>query len=279
MRFCGLCCCLIVRITCFSQPETEFIGTAFNKPYFKSYLYDTRDIIVSPAKASPRQLLQFSAVTCAGIVIASQDARIRNFALDNRSLTTQRIQEHFLEPWGSGKYSMPLLGMFYFYGSVKNDERSKQTALLGLKAFVISGIIVTIPKQFFHRHRPCPTAYGGSSHPACATESPFEFDGLFNIKGDFQSFNDYVNIFFQSSNNSFPSGHSASAFAMATVISEQFKYKKWVPIIAYSLAGLTSLSRIEANKHWASDVFIGAALGYSVGKFITRKKNWKVKTF
>ncbi|MBI2270910.1 MAG: phosphatase PAP2 family protein [Bacteroidetes bacterium] len=249
---------IIFCSTCFSQTDTGFVRTGFNKAYFKSYIYDTRDVIISPFKSSPKQWLIFSAVVAADITIASQDAAVRDFALRNRNSTTQDIQQYGLEPWGSGKYSMPLLGLFYLYGSVKSDERSKQTALLGLKAFVVSGIIVTIPKQFFHRHRPCPSIYGGKPDAGCAT---------------------YVNIFFQSSDNSFPSGHSTSAFAMATVISEQYKYKKWVPVVSYTLAGLASLSRVESNKHWASDVFMGAVLGYSIGKFITRKKNWKVRTF
>lgn len=265
--------------TGFSQTDTGFVRTGFNKAYFKSYIYDTRDIIISPFKSSTKQWLIFSGVVAADIAIASQDAAIRDFALRNRNSTTRDIQRYGLEPWGSGKYSVPLLGMFYLYGSVKNDERSKQTALLGLKAFVVSGIIVTIPKQFFHRHRPCPCAYGGKPDVGCATETPYEFEGPLSLNNNPGSFKDYVNIFFQSSDNSFPSGHSTSAFAMATVIAEQYKYKKWVPVVSYTVAGLASLSRIEANKHWASDVFMGAILGYSIGKFVTRKKNWKVRTF
>jgi hypothetical protein len=39
-----------------------------------------------------------------------------------------------------------------------------------------------------------------------------------------------------------------------------------IPIVAYSAATLIGLSRITENKHWASDVFVGAALGYLCGR-------------
>ncbi len=269
---------LLLPLCCFSQSDTAFATTGFNKAYFKSYFIDTRDILVSPFKAKPKQWFTFLGIAAADIAIATQDGVIRNFVLKNRNPTTRLIQEQGLERLGSGVYSMPLLGAFYLYGSLKDDERSKQTALLGLKSFIISGFIVTLPKQFFHRHRPCPTTYARTTNSACMSDSPYLFDGLFNFEKAPNTFKDHVAVFFQSSNTSFPSGHSTSAFAIATVIAEQYKHKKWVSVLSYSLAALTGLSRIEANKHWASDVFLGAVLGYSVGKFVTRKKNWKVKT-
>jgi membrane-associated phospholipid phosphatase len=59
---------------------------------------------------------------------------------------------------------------------------------------------------------------------------------------------------------SFPSGHSTFAFATATTFSSMSK-KKMVPIIAYSIASGVALSRIHDQKHWASDVLAGAAIG------------------
>jgi membrane-associated phospholipid phosphatase len=58
-----------------------------------------------------------------------------------------------------------------------------------------------------------------------------------------------------------PSGHAASAFAVATTIAGQSSSAA-VDILAYSLAALAGLSRIHDNKHWASDVFLGSAVGY-----------------
>ena len=66
---------------------------------------------------------------------------------------------------------------------------------------------------------------------------------------------------------SFPSGHSSAAFTAATVTSH-FYPKFAIP--AYFLAGVVALSRIEKNKHYLSDVFAGATLGYVVGQTVVR---------
>ena len=42
-----------------------------------------------------------------------------------------------------------------------------------------------------------------------------------------------------------------------------------VDLLAYGLAGLVAVSRVQLNKHWVSDVFIGSAIGYFVGKKIS----------
>jgi len=63
--------------------------------------------------------------------------------------------------------------------------------------------------------------------------------------------------------DSFPSGHTSGAFALAAV-SEIF-YGPHVGIPAFALAGLIGASRLDANRHFASDVAAGALLGTLVG--------------
>lgn len=67
-------------------------------------------------------------------------------------------------------------------------------------------------------------------------------------------------------NNSFPSGHATAAFSTATVFAMECKDHPLIPIISYTAASLISLSRITENKHWATDIVAGAALGYLTGK-------------
>lgn len=67
-------------------------------------------------------------------------------------------------------------------------------------------------------------------------------------------------------NGSFPSGHTTVAFAAATVYALEYKDKPWVPVFAYTAASLIGLSRLTENKHWATDVLAGAALGYLTGR-------------
>jgi membrane-associated phospholipid phosphatase len=63
-----------------------------------------------------------------------------------------------------------------------------------------------------------------------------------------------------SAGNSFPSGHTSQAFAIATTLT--LEYKKWyVTVPAYLWAGCVGYSRMYLGKHYPSDVLAGAAVG------------------
>jgi membrane-associated phospholipid phosphatase len=72
-----------------------------------------------------------------------------------------------------------------------------------------------------------------------------------------------------SDNMSFPSGHAATSFMIATVV--QRYYGRTAGIISYSAAAFITLSRVRENKHWASDLTAGATLGYIVGSSVCRR--------
>lgn len=62
--------------------------------------------------------------------------------------------------------------------------------------------------------------------------------------------------------NSFPSGHTAQAFAAATFLSEEYKDRfRWMPYAAYGLASTVGVLRMANNRHYISDVLVGAGLG------------------
>jgi len=65
----------------------------------------------------------------------------------------------------------------------------------------------------------------------------------------------------------FPSGHSAGTFAAATVLQQHLGWKWAVP--TYSIASYVAMSRLIDDRHWASDVTAGAALGIIVGRSVT----------
>lgn len=65
-----------------------------------------------------------------------------------------------------------------------------------------------------------------------------------------------------SNNHSFPSGHTATAFMTATMLTKEYGHKSpWIGIGAYSVATATGLMRMANNKHWLSDVLTGAGVG------------------
>jgi hypothetical protein len=82
-----------------------------------------------------------------------------------------------------------------------------------------------------------------------------------------------------SSNNSFPSGHTATAFVGAEFLWHEYKdVSVWYGIAGYTVAAGTGFYRMYNNKHWLTDVAAGAGIGmlstkfaYWVNPFITRK--------
>jgi membrane-associated phospholipid phosphatase len=66
---------------------------------------------------------------------------------------------------------------------------------------------------------------------------------------------------------SFPSGHTASAAATASVLQRHFGWKVGGP--AYAFAGYVAASRMSADKHHLSDVLMGAAIGVAAGRTVT----------
>ena len=82
--------------------------------------------------------------------------------------------------------------------------------------------------------------------------------------------------------HSFPSGHSATAFMMAGLLTREYgELSPWVGIGAYSVASATGAMRIANDRHWLSDVLVGAGLGIlssEAGYFLSDilfGKDWK----
>ncbi|MEW6481395.1 MAG: phosphatase PAP2 family protein [bacterium] len=176
------------------------------------------------------------------------DQRIKDFSQEHRNLTSDKIAS-FAKPFGDGRYTLPPLALFYLYGHFYEDKRAEEVALLSMKSFVLSGAFTQIIKFTTGRHRP--------------------------NTGD--KYNTWDGPHIPFSNDSFPSGHSSSAFAIATVFASE--YKGIIPSLAYSIATLCALSRINDNCHWASDVFFGSCLGYFTAKGIIglKKANYAFK--
>lgn len=80
--------------------------------------------------------------------------------------------------------------------------------------------------------------------------------------------------------NSFPSGHTATAFMSATLLHKEYGHvSSWIPVAGYTCAAVTGLSRVVNNRHWISDVISGAGigilsaeLGYLIGDLIFKDR-------
>jgi membrane-associated phospholipid phosphatase len=134
---------------------------------------------------------------------------------------------------------------FYIYGVAAKSTYSEQTALLAGEAYLDSAIPHVAMKLVSRRLRP-------NAVPAANDFS----DTFFKSK---------VSVFGKGS--SFPSGHAAGIFSIATVVAERYRHYRWVPWVAYGLAAAISFSRVPDFAHFPSDVFMGAALGYTITRY------------
>ena len=76
---------------------------------------------------------------------------------------------------------------------------------------------------------------------------------------------------------SFPSGHTAQAFMGAAILSEEYKDRyKWMPYAAYGVASAVGIMRMANNRHYISDVLVGAGIGILSTKVIywTHQYKW-----
>lgn len=81
---------------------------------------------------------------------------------------------------------------------------------------------------------------------------------------------------------SFPSGHTATAFTGATLLAHEYAGRSiWIPIAGYTVATATGVMRILNNRHYVSDVILGAAVGILTAELAYWAtdaifKDWKV---
>jgi membrane-associated phospholipid phosphatase len=129
-------------------------------------------------------------------------------------------------------------------GYIRHDSYQVGTALLAGEAYADSAVVDLAIKAITRRKRPSDVAPG----------APFNDTFFSGGKSPFKG-------------SSFPSGHAAGAFAIATVVATRYHRHRWVPWAVYGFATAVSFSRITSSSHFPSDVFLGAALGYSITRY------------
>ena len=142
-----------------------------------------------------------------------------------------------------GTIALPV--SLYVAGLARKDSKMTGTALLAGEAVADAEILTTVLKDITKRERPISVPLQGNF-----SDTFFDNQGSV-IRG----------------NGSFPSGHTIAAFAVATIISRRYGNHRWVPYVAYGLAGVVAFSRLTLSAHFASDIFVGGALGYSISRF------------
>jgi len=216
------------------------------KKFFRQLVNDTAEVLSAPFHWQEKDWSLAVTVAGSGGFFFLTDAPVRDWALDNQTTFTSDASAAV----SHAADSLSILGAvagIYAVGKISGRENINKTALECLESVGISMLLMTSFKTAFGRARP----YAG--------------EGSFN----FHPFS------FKSRYEALPSGHSTISWAFATTIAKNSPSLA-VDIVAYSFSTLVSLSRITLDKHWASDSFFGAVLGYAVASKIVslhRRKN------
>lgn len=222
---------------------------ALNGGYWLGYGTNAWRLVTSPLRYDRDDWIRVAVIAgITGTLILADDALMDFWQDTVRSGTTDDLATAF-EVFGQEEMIYGLASA-YALAEVLGMKREKATALLALESFALSGALVAGMKWITGRERPDDA------------DNAYDFNGPGGA----------------GTNASFPSGHTVAAFGAASVIAEMYG-DKWpvVPWIAYTAATGTALSRVNNEDHWFSDVFAAGAIGYFVGKMVTRLNPFLVR--
>lgn len=247
----AICFWLSAHAICFAQDSLSVYKAekaSFDKRYFKSYLSDTKDIFTTPFHWKAKDWMVAGAALGLTSIAFWKDEEIRESVLRHRNEETAEFINYVINPWGN-LYSFTFIAFYYVDGVMFENQRTKKVAMESAKALIITAVFTKAVKTIVHRERPY-------------QESPVDPDDSFN---PFETHHQ---------DDSFFSGHTATAFTLATILSQEYKEKKWVPYVTYGIASAVGYGRIYLDNHWTSDVIAGAIFGYYVGRVIHKNNNW-----
>ena len=143
---------------------------------------------------------------------------------------------------GPDRFALGTASLLAVGGLALQRKSWTRTSVRVVEALVYTKAVTGLAKSAINRSRPF-----ANSDPL--TASPGRFD----------SAHDKLSM---------PSGHTARAFAVASVLAHQAN-RWYVSVPAYGLAGSVAAERVRSGDHWLTDVMVGGALGYLIGRTVS----------
>jgi membrane-associated phospholipid phosphatase len=206
--------------------------------FLTNILRDQRAIWTFPFnlnRGDAKWLVPFGLSTAA---LLATDHRSASELAENGDNQNRLRISRYVSRGGSFYTTGGIAAAFYLIGRASSNARARETGLLGAESLIDSGIVSQALKLITQRPRPREDDASGEF-----------FEG----------------------GNAFPSGHSTSAWSLATVIAYEYGHHR--PLVrfgAYGLATAVSLSRFTGRNHFLSDVLVGSAIGYGIGRYVYR---------
>ena len=214
------------------QPSEFWPSPVSLKSLPRNIFQDQKNLWSAPFHMSTAQLQWAIPLAFAGAALVASDTDIETHVPTNPTTVS-----HAVTASNAGLAAFAALGGGMFVlGHVAHNDQERETGLLSGEAGVDAFLDTALLAYAFGRDRP--------------------FTG--NGRGQF----------FQGS-DSFPSQHAAISWAIASVIAHEYP-GPLTQLLAYGMAGGVSAARFAGQKHFASDLVVGSALGWYVGRQVFR---------
>ena len=218
-----------------------------SKSYLKSYWHSGLTVLGQPLHYDWKDWTVFGGIATATTLAFVYDDEIFNYIDKTFTNSQSNTISQYSDIYGEELFIVPSIALTYGIGAIAKDTRLKNMSLATLQSFIFAEVASAGIKVLTCRERPD----ANSQQPTANSQSWL---------GPFATFE----------STSFVSGHATRAFALATTVAGFYPEKKWVGIVSYSLATATSLGRVISKEHWTSDVIVGAALGYFIGRGVVK---------
>jgi membrane-associated phospholipid phosphatase len=225
----------------------------------KGFIKDHGKIWASPSGIKGTRWLVWGGVALiTGILIANDEAIYKNI----KDFQNENEWVDKASPLFSGLcqgYPFPIAGVFLAGGWLFKDRKMVETGSLSIQAMLHSFVVVQAVKHLTGRERP------SWNNGIDKWHGPYGFFRRYE-PGQWARY------------DAFFSGHTVTIWSLATVIAHQYNKTPFVPIICYTLATLGGMATITEDLHWISDVFVGAVVGYAIGRFVVKRRSrrWNI---
>ena len=202
---------------------------------------EIKDFATAPARWDRPEWLEFGAVVAAVGTAYQYDNRVRSHFASESESEAKPAARH-LENGKDAAPAVLALGGTWLAATLSHREDGRREAADMLRAAIFAATSAEVLKAAFGRERPAPGA----------------------------AWNSWSN----GGGRSFPSGHTAFASAIGTVLAESGDDRhRWIRrTLGYGLAVGTAYARVKHDAHWLSDTVAGAGLGIATARFFLNRR-------
>ncbi len=224
----------------FAQDPASQDSIQQNKYNFSQFASETWGFIKQPTKWDGGDWLRLGLLGAGTFLVMQTDIPIRDYVNNDNifGLNKKYAKSYPIEignMWGELYFTEILFGGFTFYALYSGDKTAHKIAFEIAQAAFYTFLVNGSLKYVIGRARPYLEQGNQSYSPFSKYDNP-----------DHQSL---------------PGGHTGITMALTTVLSRNAK-PLWLKILAYVPAALSVISRVYLDRHWASDIFLGGAIGY-----------------